>query len=167
MLKFLSSLKPADLVTLMNAASGILSIYFTIQEKYDVAICCILTAIVIDFLDGKVARLTKGSTKLGHDLDSLADAISFGAAPAAFLVGLNGSILATTIAVIFALCGVLRLARFNVAPIKSGYEGVPIPIPSIFIAIYFFANFPAEYLPWMYLIFAVLMISSIRIKKAI
>ncbi len=165
MIKFLRSLRPADFITLLNATGGILSIYFTIHERYEIAIGCILAAIVFDFLDGKVARATKSSSDLGHDLDSLADAISFGAAPAALLVGLNGSTFATVAAILFALCGVLRLARFNVAPIKGGYEGVPIPIPSVFIAIYYFANLPTEYLPHLYLVFAVLMISKIKIKK--
>jgi len=83
------------------------------------------------------------------------------------LMALSGSTLAAVSGIVFALCGILRLARFNVAPVKGGYEGVPIPIPSIFISIYYFANLPTEYLPYLYLMFAILMISSIKIKKAI
>jgi len=144
-----------------------LSIYFTLNGRHEIAVICILAAILFDFLDGKVARATKKVTPLGHDLDSLADAVSFGVAPAALLMALSGSTLAAVSGIVFALCGILRLARFNVAPVKGGYEGVPIPIPSIFIAIYYFANLPTEYLPYLYLMFAILMISSIKIKKAI
>ena len=159
-------LKPADYVTLLNATSGVLSICFTLQGNYTYAICLILAAIVFDFLDGKVARAF-GSSKIGHDLDSLADTISFGVAPAVFLMGLVEGQLAIVAAVLLTLCGILRLARFNVLPVKNGYEGIPIPLPSIAFAIYYFAGAPLEYLPYLYIVGAGLMILIIKIKKII
>ncbi|EKD63401.1 MAG: cdp-diacylglycerol-serine O-phosphatidyltransferase [uncultured bacterium] len=167
MLKFIKSLTIADLVTLGNAVFGILSIRASLDNNPSMALYMILAAITCDFLDGKTARLTKKTTTLGHDLDSLSDAISFGVAPAIFLINTGNSLLTIISAIIFALCGILRLARFNTKPVEGGYEGMPIPLPSVIIAIYWFAHAPVEFLPYLYLVLAVLMISTIKIKKVI
>lgn len=167
MIKFLRSLNPADYVTLLNAAFGLGAIYLVMEGSYDLAVILVLAALVFDWLDGKVARMTKKTSKLGHDLDSLADTISFGVAPAALLMALVDNQVAIVAAIAFALCGVLRLARFNVKPVKDGYEGIPIPLPSIVIALYYFAGLPLEYLPYLYFVLAGLMISSIKIKKIV
>lgn len=167
MIKFLRSLKPADYVTLLNGAFGLGAIYLVMESNYDLAIILILSALVFDWLDGKVARMTKKTSKLGHDLDSLADTISFGVAPAALLMGLVDNQVAIVAAIVFTLCGILRLARFNVKPVKGGYEGTPIPLPSILIAIYYFVGLPLEFLPYLYFVLAGLMISSIKIKKIV
>ncbi|MFA6529127.1 MAG: CDP-diacylglycerol--serine O-phosphatidyltransferase [Candidatus Gracilibacteria bacterium] len=167
MLKFLKSLSLADLVTLGNAVFGILSITASLNNNPNLALYMILAAIACDFLDGKIARLTKKPTSLGHDLDSLADTISFGVAPAIFLISISGEVLATVTAIIFALCGVLRLARFNTKPVEGGYEGMPIPLPSVVISVYWFAKAPPEFLPYLYIVLAALMISTIKVKKII
>jgi len=165
MLKFIKSLTLADLFTLGNATFGILSINATRNGDYSMAFFMIFGAIICDFLDGKIARLTKKSTPLGHDLDSLADTISFGVAPVVFLIGVQPTILAIITGIFFALCGILRLARFNTKPIEGGYEGMPIPLPSLCIATYYFAGAPLEYIPYFYIILALLMISTIKVKK--
>lgn len=167
MLKFLKSLTLADLVTLCNAIFGILSIRASLNNNPNTALYMILAAIACDFLDGKIARLTKKTTSLGHDLDSLADTISFGVAPSVFLINADNSPFATIIAITFVICGILRLARFNTKPIEGGYEGMPIPLPSLAIAVYWFAHAPTEFLPYLYIILATLMISTIKIKKVI
>lgn len=162
--KFSITLKAADYVTLLNAISGLMAIFFIMYERYEIALILILVALIFDFLDGKVARATS-SSKIGGDLDSLADTISFGVAPAVLLMSLLPTVTGVIFAILFACCGILRLARFNAIPVKGGYEGVPIPLPSIAIAIYYFAGLPIEYLPYLYLLFAALMISSIKVKK--
>ncbi|EKD48153.1 MAG: CDP-diacylglycerol/serineO-phosphatidyltransfera se [uncultured bacterium] len=165
MLKFLKSLTLADLATLANATFGILSINATRNGNFEMAFFMIFAAFVCDFLDGKIARFTKKTTSLGHDLDSLSDTISFGVAPVAFLIGTIPTLLATITGIFFTLCGILRLARFNTKPIAGGYEGMPIPLPSLCIATYYFAGAPIEYLPYLYIALGLLMISTIKVKK--
>ncbi|KAF9532247.1 CDP-diacylglycerol--serine O-phosphatidyltransferase [Crepidotus variabilis] len=134
----------ADLVTIMNGVCGSFSIFssarFLVTNDPDylwTALSLPLAGLMFDFLDGKVARWRKSSSLLGQELDSLADLISFGVAPAmlAFVVGLR-TYLDTVILTGFICCGLARLARFNatVALVpkneagKSKYfEGLPIP----------------------------------------
>ncbi|KAK0210671.1 CDP-diacylglycerol-serine O-phosphatidyltransferase [Desarmillaria ectypa] len=134
----------ADLVTIMNGVCGSLSIFssarYLVTNDPDylwTALWCPLAGLIFDFLDGKVARWRKSSSMLGQELDSLADLISFGVAPAllAFVVGLR-TYLDTVILTGFICCGLARLARFNatvalVPKDNSGkakyFEGLPIP----------------------------------------
>lgn len=165
MIKFLKSLTLADLTTLANATFGMLSVNATRNGNFNMAFFMIFAAIACDFLDGKIARLTKKTTPLGHDLDSLADTISFGVAPAIFLISVNSALFSVITGILFTLCGILRLARFNTKPIRGGYEGMPIPLPSLCIATYYFTGVPLEYLPYLYIVLALLMISTIKVKK--
>lgn len=140
----LRNLHLADFITMMNCFSGFYSIVsclrFTLTEKphyVQRAHFFIFLGMCFDFLDGKVARLRNRSSLMGQELDSLADLVSFGVAPAtiAFAIGFQ-----TTIDVLvlsyFVLCGLARLARFNVTVAqlpkdisgKSKYfEGLPMP----------------------------------------
>ncbi|THH33873.1 hypothetical protein EUX98_g235 [Antrodiella citrinella] len=134
----------ADLVTIMNGFCGSLSIFMS--AKYLVsrdedylwtALVLPVAGLMFDFFDGKIARWRKESSMIGQELDSLADLISFGVAPAllAFTVGLR-TYLDTVVLTAFICCGIARLARFNAtvalvpkdATGKSKYfEGLPIP----------------------------------------
>ena len=126
-----------NLLTSMNLLLGYLSILFSIDGKFDKAAWSILLASVFDLLDGRVARLTNTTSKFGVEYDSLCDLVSFGVAPSImiYLYTLKpfGRI-GIVSAVIFALCGALRLARFNVmAEVlpKSYFQGLPIPMASL------------------------------------
>lgn len=120
-------------ITLANIAFGIVSMVASAQGQYERACYLIFAAALCDMLDGKAARLLNASSKFGMELDSLSDAISFGVAPAllvyfASLQALGAPGLAVAIA--YALCGVLRLARFNVESrdiSKVTFLGCPIP----------------------------------------
>ncbi|XXF75632.1 CDP-diacylglycerol--serine O-phosphatidyltransferase [Myxococcaceae bacterium GXIMD 01537] len=133
----------ADFVTLLNGFSGagaILSAmqYLATQERgwLWVAFALMPVAFFMDAMDGRIARWRFKSSPLGADLDSLADVISFGMAPAAlaFAVGLRGSLDVLAL-LYFVGCGISRLARFNVtaAELSDGtgkvkyFEGTPIP----------------------------------------
>jgi len=134
----------ADLVTIMNGFCGSFSLfssanYLSTGDEYHLwnALWFPLGGLIFDFLDGKVARWRKSSSMLGQELDSLADLISFGVAPAvlAFVVGLRTT-LDTVVLTCFICCGLARLARFNAtvalvpkdAKGKARYfEGLPIP----------------------------------------
>ncbi|HZR81047.1 MAG TPA: CDP-diacylglycerol--serine O-phosphatidyltransferase [Candidatus Binatia bacterium] len=140
----------ADLITLANGFAGTGSILATLQymDTRDRRILWLAFALpplamVLDFLDGRVARWRHRASPLGRELDSLADLISFGVAPAvlAFAVGLRGAWDAVVL-VYFVSCGLSRLARYNVTAEEladeSGkvkyFEGTPIPTSVILVA---------------------------------
>ncbi len=164
-MKIIKELKLADLITIGNFCAGILSVFFSIKQELNIAASLMILAFVLDFLDGRVARYMKSDNKFGKELDSLGDLVSFGVAPAVFgySTGLSEPI-HMIILIFFAVCGMIRLARFNVLKIK-GFIGVPITTNGIiFPLIYFIVPF-SEYVILIYLIMSVLMISDIKIKK--
>jgi CDP-diacylglycerol--serine O-phosphatidyltransferase len=127
-----------NMLTLLSLCSGMTGIRYALHEKWDNAVLAIMIAAVFDVLDGRVARMLNIASKFGAELDSLSDAISFGVAPGFIMyewtlkdVGGIGWIAV----LVFAVCGALRLARFNTMledhdlPVwtKSYFTGVPIP----------------------------------------
>src|SRR5512145_2289108 len=115
-------LRLPDLVSLLNLICGIGSISAAHNGSFKLALILLLLAAVADGVDGYVARRFKGG-ELGEQLDSLADAVSFGVAPALFMYIQFGrqddSHLVAIFAAFYAVCGVLRLARFNSVPSKK------------------------------------------------
>jgi CDP-diacylglycerol---serine O-phosphatidyltransferase len=125
-------------ITLLSLCSGLTAIRFGFEGRFDAAVVAIAIAAVLDALDGRVARLMKGASKFGAELDSLADFICFGCAPALILYAwlLNGLKTFGWIAVLaIAIAAALRLARFNVMlddPSKPEWQkkffvGMPAP----------------------------------------
>ncbi len=118
--------------TSLNLFCGYLSIIFTAREEFLAAGWMVVLAVVCDILDGRIARFTSLNSKFGAELDSLADLVSFGVAPA-FLVFSrymsDNLLIGITASSIYVLCGALRLARFNITPPsgKDVFEGLPIP----------------------------------------
>ena len=141
----------ADLITLGNAGFGMAAIFLCLSHvsgSHTPYLWCVFIllplALVCDILDGYVARRLARHSPLGADLDSLADIVSFGVAPAVlgFTLGLRG-VWDALILIYFVACGISRLARFNVtAPALTGptgkvryYEGTPIPTSLIIVII--------------------------------
>ncbi|MEI8146637.1 MAG: CDP-diacylglycerol--serine O-phosphatidyltransferase, partial [Alphaproteobacteria bacterium] len=133
-----------NMITLLSLCAGLSAIRMAIEDKIDLAVYLILLAGVLDSMDGRIARLMKGTTKFGAELDSLADFVSFGAVPVVvlYLWGMNGAGPIGWVAVlVFAICGALRLARFNVqsedpnrpAWMGNYFTGVPIPAAAILV----------------------------------
>ena len=115
----LNRLLPNALTTL-GLCCGFTAVRFGLQEKWEISILFIGAAALFDTLDGRVARLMGGQTELGGQLDSLADAISFGVAPVMlmYLWSLNSAGgIGWVIATLFVVCAILRLARFNVSSV--------------------------------------------------
>lgn len=122
-----------NLFTLLALFSGFYGIIAAIKGHFDVAGIAVFVAMVMDTLDGRIARLTHTQTPFGAELDSLSDMVSFGIAPAliVYIWGL-GSLgkPGWLVAFIFAATGALRLARFNIQPAdtdKRFFKGLPIP----------------------------------------
>ncbi len=136
-----------SLFTVGNIFCGYYAILATMQANYRQAAYAIGIAIVMDMLDGRIARLTNSSTGFGLQLDSLADVISFGIAPSILALVWGMSVvdhrLAWTAAFAFAICGATRLARFNIqAEHLKHFVGLPIPAGGGVIAaiVHFFGD---------------------------
>ncbi|MGD9830453.1 MAG: phosphatidylcholine/phosphatidylserine synthase, partial [Hyphomicrobiaceae bacterium] len=102
--------------TLLGLCAGLTAIRMAIEHRYDIALAAIVIAALLDSVDGRIARLLKASSRFGAELDSLADFVNFGVAPAVVLYtwGDNASKgLGWIVVLIFAVASALRLARFN------------------------------------------------------
>lgn len=136
----LRSLIP-NLITLLALCMGLTAIRMGIEARYELAVAAIIAAAVLDMLDGLVARLLKSTSRFGAELDSLADFVNFGVAPAVLLYNWALADLKSAgwIGVlVFSLCGALRLARFNVtldrplpAWTSNFFVGMPAPAGAI------------------------------------
>ncbi|MBF0168477.1 MAG: CDP-diacylglycerol--serine O-phosphatidyltransferase [Alphaproteobacteria bacterium] len=105
-----------NMLTLLALCAGLTSIRFGLQEKWEHAVIAIVLAGILDGLDGRVARLLKGTSKFGAELDSLSDFVCFGVAPAILMYQWtlkDAGSLGWALALLFPVCSALRLARFN------------------------------------------------------
>ncbi|WP_298038669.1 CDP-diacylglycerol--serine O-phosphatidyltransferase [uncultured Campylobacter sp.] len=164
-----------NLFTAASAFLGVISIISSIQGNYFKAIIYIVLSLILDGLDGRVARLTKTTSKFGVEFDSLADLVAFGVAPAILFyltIGKNFGKFGALIAAMFVVFGAIRLARFNVT--TGTYEpnvfiGLPIPTAAIvsvlWVGVYLDYEFLAGF-EWCLVILeavlAILMVSNIR-----
>ncbi|MDR1944169.1 MAG: CDP-diacylglycerol--serine O-phosphatidyltransferase [Synergistaceae bacterium] len=135
-----------NMITSGSVLCGMFSLMLTYRDHFLPSALVLVIAVFFDYMDGKVARSLGGSSAFGEELDSLADALSFGAAPAflfyARYVGLEGGVFGTLGTAFFALCGVLRLARFNVTHVTGPFQGLPIPAAGMALASVVIAGTP-------------------------
>ena len=132
-----------NILTLAGVCLGISSIKFSIDGNYALAVTLILLAAILDALDGRIARLIKGTSEFGKELDSLTDFVSFGIAPVFILYFWelsNYGKLGWAITLIYSVCCVIRLARFNLTKIteteawkNNFFEGIPSPAGGLLI----------------------------------
>ena len=131
-----------NMLTLIGVCIGLSSIKFALDEKFELAIVAIVFAALIDGLDGRIARLIKATSKVGKELDSLTDVISFGVAPSfvMYFWSLNNlGKFGWLLCLIYVVCVTLRLARFNVNSNEEPswkdnfFEGVPSPAGGILV----------------------------------
>jgi len=164
-----------SIFTLANLLFGFLALILVIEENYTLAAAMILGSVLMDSLDGKVARRLSVSSDFGKELDSLSDLVSFGVAPAiltyqAILQPLQPGyirLIGLTIAAIFVLCGASRLARFNMLNITTHFVGVPITFAGGFLALLmlFRTILPWGVYPACMAFLAFLMVSTFKVSK--
>ena len=168
-----------NLITIIGVCIGLSSIKFALDSRFDLSIIAIVFAAIMDSLDGRVARLIKATSKVGKELDSLTDVISFGVAPAFIMyfwhlnqIGKIGWLLSLA----YVVCVALRLARFNItstlnSPWKDNFfEGVPAPAGAILVLLplifdksgfYSFVQFYTPVVCSFFIIVPLLMISKL------
>jgi CDP-diacylglycerol--serine O-phosphatidyltransferase len=164
-----------SIFTLANLLFGFLALILVIEGNYKIAAAMILLSVLMDTLDGKVARRLSVSSDFGKELDSLSDLVSFGVAPAiltyqAVLYPLQPGYvryIGLSIAIIFALCGAIRLARFNMLNITTHFVGVPITFAGGFLALLmlFSTMLPWYIYPVSMALLAFLMVSTFKVGK--
>ena len=168
-----------NILTLIGVCIGLSSIKFAFDGKFELSVIAVIVAAVIDGLDGRIARLIRATSKVGKELDSLTDVISFGVAPAFIMYFWSLSEigrLGWLISLIYVICVALRLARFN---ITSGgepswkdnfFEGIPSPAGGVLVLmplIYSFSEIQIINLnykiisPILFIIISILLISKI------
>ena len=123
--------------TYANALCGFASIFFSINSNFFIAGVLIIIAILLDVFDGRIARFFKATSEFGKELDSFADLVSFGVAPAVLIYLSELHVFGTTgllISFLLILGGMSRLARFNVINISNYFLGIPIDASGLAVA---------------------------------
>src|SRR5271169_670366 len=171
-----------NVITLLALCAGLTAIRMAFENRYTLALSAIVFAAILDGIDGRLARLLKGTSRFGAELDSLTDFVNFGVAPALILYfwGLHDLKSAGWIAAMaFAICAGLRLARFNVMiddpdrPVWTSnfFVGIPAPAGAIIVLLPLYAAFlglpRSAFLTWAMLVYtlaiAALMVSRLPI----
>lgn len=169
--------------TLMNLFCGFLALVQATQDNFEYACWLIIIAGFFDVLDGMMARLANAQSEFGVQLDSLADVVSFGVAPAylVYVFGLDAfGLLGLVVAALPALCGAVRLARFNVTfegDKKDYFSGLPIPMQAAAVVALILNFNDASTFLWISLnklswlipavaMLSILMVSTIRFDAA-
>lgn len=168
-----------NLVTLLALCAGLTGIRMAFEGRYGLALAAIVFAALLDGIDGRLARLLKGTSRFGAELDSLSDFVNFGVAPGLILYfwGLHDLKSAGWIAAMaFAICAGLRLARFNVmiddpdkpAWASNFFTGVPAPAGAIIVLLPIYAAFlglpRSQFLTWVTLAYT-LLIAGLMVSR--
>ncbi|MGA8499484.1 MAG: CDP-diacylglycerol--serine O-phosphatidyltransferase [Xanthobacteraceae bacterium] len=168
-----------NVITLLALCAGLTAIRMAFENRYVLALAAIVFAAFLDGIDGRLARFLKGTSRFGAELDSLADFVNFGVAPALILYfwGLHALKSAGWIAaMVFAICAALRLARFNVmvddpdkpAWASNFFVGVPAPAGAITVLLPIYVallGLPrSEVLNWLTLVYT-LAIASLMVSR--
>ena len=168
-----------NVITLLALCAGLTGIRLAFEERYEWALAAIVFAAMLDAVDGRVARMIKGTSRFGAELDSLADFVNFGVAPGLILYHWELNTLGNLgwiAAMVFAICAGLRLARFNVQiedperPAWAGnfFTGIPAPAGAILVLLPIYLVFLTLQVPvgvtLVYtIVIAVLMVSRLPV----
>ena len=168
-----------NLITLLALCAGLTAIRLAVEDKLELALAAIVFAALLDGVDGRIARMLKGTSRFGAELDSLADFVNFGVAPALilYLWGLHDLKSAGWIAaLVFAICAGLRLARFNVMiddpnkPAWAGnfFTGIPAPAGAITVLLPIYITFlgvPVSLVTVWFTFFYTLLIALLMVSR--
>lgn len=159
-----------NILTVTNLSAGLMAILLSLVEQWALAVALVFGAALFDSLDGRVARRLNVASEFGKQLDSLADLVSFGVAPALIAyqlvfadIGWSGYVLAT----VFPVCGALRLARFSVSGVRGHFVGLPLTVagPVLAACAYFVPVLPVTGQEIVLLVLSGLMVSTVKVPR--
>ena len=165
-----------NVITLLALCAGLTGIRLAFEGRYELALAAIVFAAMLDAVDGRIARMIKGTSRFGAELDSLADFVNFGVAPGLILHmwGLKelGN-LGWIAAMVFAICASLRLARFNVQiedpnrPHWAGnfFTGMPAPAGAITVLLPMYAGLLGLHVPVTVVLLYTLLIAALMVSR--
>src|ERR1700727_636165 len=168
-----------NLITLLALCAGLTAIRMAFEDRYVLALAAIVFAAILDGIDGRLARFLKGTSRFGAELDSLSDFVNFGVAPALILYFWDLHDLKSAgwiAAMVFAICGSLRLARFNVMsedpdrPVWAAnfFVGIPAPAGAITVLLPIYAAFlglpRSGFLTWI-MLFYTLAVAGLMVSR--
>lgn len=157
-----------SLLTICNFICGMIAILASVEHKIGLGITCIFLGGLFDLFDGKVARKLNVVSTFGKELDSLADIVTFGVAPAMIVYTMSLhhlGVIGVAVIVIFGVCGLLRLARFNTTQSElSVFIGMPVPLAAVGLLVLSVLVNPAL-LAIFACLFAYFMISQIELPN--
>src|SRR5271163_3590389 len=168
-----------NLITLLAMCAGLTAIRMAFENRYTLALAAIVFAAILDGIDGRLARFLKGTSRFGAELDSLSDFVNFGVAPAMVLYFWDLHDLKSAgwiAAMVFAICGALRLARFNVmiedpdkpAWTNNFFVGIPAPAGAITVLLPIYLVFlgvpRSGFLTWLTLLYT-LVIATLMVSR--
>lgn len=172
-----------NIVTLGALCAGLSSVRWGLEGRYEGAVFFILIAAFLDGMDGRLARMFGGASRFGAELDSLADFINFGVAPAVLLYLFNLKLIPTLgwgVVLLYVICSALRLARFNVMSIEEEknpetsavpegfFLGVPIPMGAFLVLLPLFLSFDQHikvYIPSWVICIWVVVVSLLLVSR--
>src|SRR3954464_7489362 len=165
-----------NVITLLALCAGLTRIRLAIEERYELALGAIVFAAMLDAVDGRVARMIRGTSRFGAELDSLADFVNFGVAPGLILYHWGLSPLGNMgwiAAMVFAICAGLRLARFNVQIEDPGrphwagnfFTGMPAPAGAITVLLPMYLGFLGLHVPATITLIYTLAIAALMVSR--
>lgn len=159
-----------NVLTVINLFAGLVAMMLTSVDQWAMAVALVFGAAVFDSIDGRVARRLNVASEFGKQLDSMADLVSFGVAPALIAyqlvfsaIGWSGYVLAA----VFPVCGALRLARFHASSVRGHFVGLPLTVggPVLAAAAYFAPMLPVSVHAFILLGLAGLTVSTVRVPR--
>ena len=165
-----------NLLTFANLSFGVLSMFTIIKQNYIAGALFIMVSAFIDRYDGRIASHLNVSSELGKELDSLADLVSFGVAPALLIFNKfnvldlgNIKVVGVCFLLLYIISGCYRLAKYNITEFNGYFTGVPITVAGFIIAAYSLVS-PGNYIAAiisiaMLVLLAYLMVSKFKLKK--
>ena len=156
-------------LTLAHLILGMVSILCSVEVDFMLASVFLIVAVVFDLLDDKVAKIMKKTTSFGYALERIAGLVSFGVAPVVLAFQTtktagSGWIFAIIIYIVFLCAAALQIARMHVSEKEKHYEGLPVILNGLVIPLFYFVGL-AKWYPLIFILFAVGMVSSFKIKK--
>ena len=161
----LRHIKSPDIVSLSSLLVAVMSIYFSLERNYALALGLIPLSAILDILDGFVARATQRQGNFGKELDLKVDLVAFGVSPAVFWLASSGrTIVDILVAMIYVAAVTLRVAALSIRTVNEPNRGVPDDVIAVILSLAYFLGLK-QFFPVMFVVGSVLMLAPIKVPR--